>query len=241
MGRSALWPVCELACDVFELVDQRPEPERRVHPLRDAAARPSPGDACALRPKRRRAPKSRRWEIFHAEEARSGNHRAVPRTGGAGRLRRRPVREGGPDHRVGRSRKGRRQDPAAARDQPQGRAALRQPRQAARGGQGRSLQCLRMGQLFAGRGHQGQEPPGRPPLDRHLCGPGGARGFAGADAAAIRQPADRRAVLLRHSLFDPADAGRFRAARPDQARPRAQRLALPVQAVDGRSDRRHHA
>src|ERR1700730_14994068 len=79
---------------------------------------------------------------------------------------------------MGRSREGRRQDPAAARDQPQGCAALRQPRQAARGRQGRPLQRLRMGQLFARRGHQGQKPSGGSPLDRALCGAGGARRFA---------------------------------------------------------------
>ena len=126
---------------------------------------------------------------------------------------------------------------AAAHHQTTRTQPLRQPRQDDGAGQGRSLQRLRMGQLLARREHQGRQPAGRPSLDRDLRGAGRARRFAGADAAAIRQPADRRAVVLRHALPDLADAGRLRAARPDQARPRAERLALSLQDADGRHDR----
>ena len=67
------------------------------------------------------------------------------------------------------------------------------------------------------------------------------RRLQGADAAAVRQRADRRPDVQRHALSVPADAGRLRAARPDQDRPRAERLQLPLQVPDGRHHRSHHA
>ena len=48
------------------------------------------------------------FDAVHAKDIEIGDDRAVPGIGGAGRSRRRTVREGGPDHRMARSRAGRR-------------------------------------------------------------------------------------------------------------------------------------
>src|ERR1700747_1645796 len=46
---------------------------------------------------------------------------------------------------------------------PKGRNSVPQPRQAARAGQGRHVQRLRMGQLLPRPGHWPEQPPARPP------------------------------------------------------------------------------
>ncbi len=146
----------------------------------------------------------------------------------------------GLDGRMGRPRAGRREEGRDRRHQPEGRQSVRQPRQAVRAGQGRHVQRLRMGQLLPRAGHQHRQPPARPPRHRDLFRPGGGAEFAGLHAAAARRPHHRRAVLFRHPLHRAAHAGRLPAARPDQALPRAQRLALSARrAAEGRG-RGHH-
>src|SRR6266511_138184 len=50
----------------------------------------------------------------------------------------------------------------------------------------------------------------------------------------------RRAILFRHPLHRAAHAGRFPAARSDQALPRTERLALSARGADERRGRGHH-
>src|SRR3984893_8568953 len=127
---------------------------------------------------------------------------------------------------MGRPREGRGEKSRGQRHQPQGRRSVSESRPAVRAGQGRHVQRLRMGQLLPGGGDRGPQPPARPPRDRCLFRPRRAAGLAGLHAAAARQQDDRRAVLFRHSLYSAPHAGGISAARPDQALPRAQRLAL---------------
>ena len=133
---------------------------------------------------------------------------------------------------MGRPRRGRRQDRRHLAHRRQGRRPVRQPRHAARTGQGRHVQRLRMGQLLPRRRHQRRQPADRAARDRDLCGDRGAAGFAGLHAAATGRPHGRRAVLRRHALSRAAHAGRVPAARPDQGLPRAERLTQPLQPDD---------
>ena len=97
-----------------------------------------------------------------------GDHGAVPGAAGARGLRRRAVCQGRHRDRMGRSRAGVDKKTCAASDQPEGRRPVQEPRQAARAGQGRHVQCLRVGQLLPRAGHRQGQPPARPPRHRQL-------------------------------------------------------------------------
>ena len=161
------------------------------------------------------------------DENRSRDDRAVPGIAGARRLPRRTVRQGRHRGRVGRPRRDRLEVGGQGCRQSARRRSVRQPRQAARGRQGRHVQCLRVGQLLPRRGHQGRQPPARAPRHRHVCGHRRQAGVAGLYRPATRQPRRRRAVLCRHALSGAASVVRVscRARRSGWCRRRRARAA----------------
>ena len=87
-----------------------------------------------------------------------------------------------------------------------------EPRQDARGRQGRHVQCLRMGQLLPRRGDQQGQPAGRAPRHHHLRGDRRRPEVHDLYAAAARQCPGRRAILFRDPLCRAAPARRLPAA-----------------------------
>ena len=117
------------------------------------------------------------------------------------------------------------------------RRSVRQPRQAARAGQGRHVQRLRMGQLLPRAGHRRGQPAGRPPRHRHLrrrswCArtrpstPPSSSPTAGSACRSISAPTISRSICWKASC---------RAT--DQAVQRQQRLAQALRRDDVRRGR----